>query len=159
VASCTPMRLASLSIDSAAATTPSAPSWIQSCFLNWSRLCLISLSAAPNIDFVEATLKKDAAAKVYKKLLKIHKENKTANMKLIDYYKSESPKKAVEYYENLIALEPQQENYYLELAALYNSFGKKDRAFKIYQTLLAVNPNSERAKSEILNSVLAGIKN
>ena len=103
--------------------------------------------------------RRDAAAKVYKKLLKIHKENKTANMKLIDYYKSESPKKAVEYYENLIALEPQQENYYLELAALYNSFGKKDRAFKIYQTLLAVNPNSERAKSEILNSVLAGIKN
>ena len=79
-------------------------------------------------------------------------------MKLIDYYKSESPKKAVKYFENLIALEPQQENYYLELAALYNSCGKKDRALKIYQTLLAINPGNERVKSEILSSVLAGIK-
>lgn len=107
----------------------------------------------------EQANRRDKASKVYKNLLKTHKGNKTANMKLIDYYKGESPKKAVEYYENLIALEPQRENYYLELAALYNSFGKKDRAFKIYQTLLAVNPNNESAKSEILNSVLSGIKN
>lgn len=103
--------------------------------------------------------KKEKAAKIYQKLLKVNKGNKEANLRLIDYYKSTSPKKAVEYYENLIALEPQQENYYLELAALYNSCGKKDRAFKIYQTLLAINPNNERAKSGILSSILSGIKN
>ncbi|NUO09612.1 MAG: tetratricopeptide repeat protein [Candidatus Brocadia sp.] len=107
----------------------------------------------------EQANRRDKASKVYKNLLKINKGNKTANMKLIDYYKGESPKKAVEYYENLIVMEPRQENYYLELAALYNSCGKKDRAFKIYKTLLAINPNSEKAKSEILNSMLAGIKN
>lgn len=99
--------------------------------------------------------KKEKAAKIYQKLLKVNKGSKEVNRRLIDYYKSASPKKAVEYYENLIAIEPQNEGYYIELAFLYNSFGKSDKALKIYQALLVANPNSERAKAEILNFMLS----